>query len=89
MKITTKLFSGLMNLDDSNEIFPNGHHKEAKNGVFRGNSNMIKGGSFTHHLQSLTRLVNAGNRRCNRVLVKDKNDGKYLVNKLLFGQIKK
>lgn len=42
MKITTKLFSGLMNLDDSNEIFPNGHHKEAKNGVFRGNSNMIK-----------------------------------------------
>lgn len=31
-----------MNLDDSNEIFPQGHHKQSKNGVFRGNSIMIK-----------------------------------------------
>jgi hypothetical protein len=42
MKTTLKVFSGVMNLDDSNEIFPNSHHKEAKNGVFRGNSTMIK-----------------------------------------------
>ena len=57
--------------------------------VLRGNTTIQKGGSFTHHLQALTKLSNAGNRRCNRVLVKDMNDGKYLVNKLLFGQIKK
>ena len=57
--------------------------------ILRGNNRMQKGGSFTHHLQALTKLSNAGNRRCNRVLVKDKSDGKYLVNKLLFGQIKK
>jgi hypothetical protein len=31
-----------MNLDDSNDIIPNGHHKEAKNGVFRGNQGMNK-----------------------------------------------
>ena len=42
MKIITKLFNGLMNLDDSNDIIPNGHHKEARNGVFRGNQGMTK-----------------------------------------------
>ena len=42
MKTITKVFSGVMNLDDSNEIFPSVHHKEAKNGIFRGNSSMIK-----------------------------------------------
>ena len=62
--------------------------KEYYDVILRGNSNMVKGGSFTHHLQALTKLSNAGNRRCNRVLVKDKNDGKYIVSKLSFGQIK-
>jgi hypothetical protein len=42
MKIDTKIFNGIMNLDDSNDIIPNGHHKEAKNGVFRGNASMTK-----------------------------------------------
>ncbi len=42
MKLTTKLLTGAMNLDDSNDIIPNGHHKEAKNGVFRGNQGMNK-----------------------------------------------
>lgn len=42
MRTQTKTFNGVMNLDDSNEIFPQGHHKESKNGVFRGNSVMIK-----------------------------------------------
>lgn len=27
-----------MNLDDSNEVIPGSHHKEARNGVFKGNS---------------------------------------------------
>ena len=26
-----------MNLDDSNDVFPSSHHKEARNGVFKGN----------------------------------------------------
>lgn len=42
MKSTTKIFNGTMNLDDANEVFPSPSHKEAKNGVFRGNSTMIK-----------------------------------------------
>lgn len=42
MRLINKTFNGVMNLDDSNEIMPSGHHKEAKNGVFRGNAGMNK-----------------------------------------------
>jgi len=49
--------------------------------VLRGNPTIQKGGSFIHHLQSLTRLVNAQNRRCGRYLVKASNNGKYLIAK--------
>jgi hypothetical protein len=53
--------------------------KEYYDVILRGNNNMIKGGSFTHHLQSLRRFNNAKNRRCGRYLIKDMNDGKYLI----------
>lgn len=49
--------------------------------VLRGKPKMETGGSFTHHLQALTRLVNAQNRRCGRYLVKTTTDGKYIVTK--------
>lgn len=42
MRNTTKILNGAMNLDDANEVFPSPNHKEARNGVFRGNSTMIK-----------------------------------------------
>lgn len=56
--------------------------KEYYDVILRGNSNMIKGGSFTHHLQSLVKLINVKNRRCGRYLIKDMNDGKYLIGQL-------
>lgn len=31
-----------MNLDDPRETLPYQHHTEARNGVFRGNANMMK-----------------------------------------------
>jgi hypothetical protein len=40
------------------------------------------GGSFIHHLHALRSLKNARNRRCGRILVKDMNDGKYIVQTL-------
>ena len=55
--------------------------KEYYDVILRGNSHMIKGGSFTHHLQALTRVINAQNRRCRRYLVKTTTDGKYIVTK--------
>lgn len=39
MPVTEKQFSGVMNLDDSNDVLPSPHHKEARNVVFRGNGN--------------------------------------------------
>jgi hypothetical protein len=36
MQRDIKKLSGIMNLDDSNEIIPSSHHKEARNGVFKG-----------------------------------------------------
>jgi hypothetical protein len=42
MRFEKKLFSGFMNLDDPRDTFPTSHHKEARNGVFRGNNGMIK-----------------------------------------------
>jgi hypothetical protein len=52
--------------------------KEYYDVILRGNSNMISGGSFIHHLQSLTAVINAQNRRCKRFLVKG-TDGRYLI----------
>lgn len=42
MPITEKNFTGIMNLDDGNDILPSSHHKEARNIVFRGSgSNLL------------------------------------------------
>ena len=37
MAVSEKKFSGIMNLDDANDVLPATHHKEAHNVVFRGN----------------------------------------------------
>lgn len=37
MKIERKLFSGIMNLDDPNEVITGTHHREAFNVLFKGN----------------------------------------------------
>jgi hypothetical protein len=42
MALQRKTLSGTMNLDDPKDTLPGGHHKEAKNGVFRGNSGVMK-----------------------------------------------
>lgn len=39
MPVSEKQFSGVMNLDDNNDVLPSAHHKEARNIVFRGNGN--------------------------------------------------
>lgn len=39
MAVIEKKFSGVMNLDDNNDVLPSNHHKYANNVVFRGNGN--------------------------------------------------
>lgn len=47
--------------------------------TLRGNSGLQKGGSFTHHLQSLVKRDNAKNRRCGRYLHKAFATGVYRI----------
>lgn len=42
MRTETKTLGGIMNLDDPRDTFPRTHHREAKNGVFRGNQGLTK-----------------------------------------------
>lgn len=39
MPVSEKRFSGIMNLDDANDVLPSTHHNDAHNVVFRGNGN--------------------------------------------------
>lgn len=42
MRFEKKTFGGFMNLDDPRDTLPASHHKEARNGVFRGNQGFLK-----------------------------------------------
>jgi hypothetical protein len=42
MRTESKSLAGVMNLDDPRDTFPKGHHKESRNGVFRGNPGFVK-----------------------------------------------
>jgi hypothetical protein len=53
--------------------------KEYYDVILRGNSNMISGGSFIHHLHSLVSPANAIGRRCKRYLHKELGTGKYRI----------
>jgi hypothetical protein len=58
MPIIEKQFSGVMNLDDRNDILPSSHHKDAKNVVFRGNPGLMQAQNIYG-----TRLINNANLR--------------------------
>jgi hypothetical protein len=42
MRQEVKTFDGFMNLDDPRDTFPKTHHRDSKNGVFRGNKGFTK-----------------------------------------------
>lgn len=42
MKTERKVFSGIMNLDDPNEVIPSGHHKEGYNVIFKGEGGQMR-----------------------------------------------
>jgi hypothetical protein len=46
MATERKTFSGIMNLDDPNEVIPSGHHREAKNILFKGNAGEMRAESI-------------------------------------------
>jgi len=63
MPTTQKGFSGVMNLDDNNDVIPQSHHKDAKNVVFRGNGiNQIVQNIYGN--RKITNTLQAGTNIC-------------------------
>lgn len=46
MRTERKLFSGVMNLDDPNDVIPISHHREARNVLFKGNPGEMRAESI-------------------------------------------
>jgi len=42
MPIENKIFNGIMNYDDPNDVLPSRHHKSANNMIFRGNAGSMR-----------------------------------------------
>lgn len=63
MPINEKAFSGVMNLDDGNDVIPSPHHKYALNTRFRGpNGNNIVENIYGNRL--ITNTLPAGTNKC-------------------------
>jgi len=64
MKIERKRFSGVMNLDDPNEVIPLTHHREAYNVVFKGNPGETRVESAPGNQSILNNDLRAGVNYC-------------------------
>ena len=63
MKTERKQIAGVMNLDDSNDVLPSGHHKEANNIVFRGSQGSLSAQNILGNRNIATSLP-AGTNSC-------------------------
>jgi len=63
MKIERKQLSGVMNLDDTNDVIPGSHHKEARNLVFRGSQGGLSAQNILGNRNIATSLP-AGTNSC-------------------------
>lgn len=63
MKIERKQLSGVMNLDDTNDVIPGSHHKEARNLVFRGSQGGLSAQNILGNRNIVTSLP-AGTNSC-------------------------
>ena len=61
MKTERKQIAGVMNLDDSNDVLPSGHHKEAKNIVFRGSQGGVSAQNILGNRNIATSLPSGTN----------------------------
>lgn len=64
MKIERKLFSGIMNLDDPNEVMVGTHHREAFNVLFKGNPGEMRAESVPGNRSVSNPELAAGTNVC-------------------------
>jgi len=64
MKIERKQFSGVMNLDDPNEVIPQQHHRDANNIIFKGNAGNMRIESIPGNISVSNAGLQAGTNVC-------------------------
>lgn len=64
MRTERKLFSGIMNLDDPNEVIASTHHREARNVIFKGNPGEMRIESLPGNQSVNNAGLQAGNNVC-------------------------
>jgi hypothetical protein len=64
MRTERKTFSGIMNLDDPNEVIPANHHREAKNILFKGNGGERRAESIPGNTSISNANLQTGNNVC-------------------------
>ena len=64
MRIERKLFSGVMNLDDPNEVIPQQHHRDASNIIFKGNPGNMRMESIPGNSSVANAGIQAGTNVC-------------------------
>ena len=64
MRTERKLISGIMNLDDPNEVIPSGHHKYAKNVIFKGSGGALRAESIQGNIEIVNANLQTGTNVC-------------------------
>ena len=64
MRIERKLFSGVMNLDDPNEVIPQQHHRDSSNIIFKGNPGNMRMESIPGNSAVTNAGLQAGTNVC-------------------------
>jgi hypothetical protein len=77
--VEQKIFNGIMNLDDANDVLPSRHHKYAMNVKFRGNTGNIMAENINGN-QLITNTLPAGQNECIGAIFDDLNNRVYWFN---------
>lgn len=77
--VEQKVFNGIMNLDDANDVIPSRHHKYAMNIKFRGNAGNMQAENINGN-RLITNTLPAGNNQCIGAIFDDVKNRVYYFN---------
>jgi hypothetical protein len=77
--VEQKVFNGIMNLDDANDVIPSRHHKYAMNIKFRGNAGNMQAENINGN-RLITNSLPSGNNQCIGAIFDDVKNRVYYFN---------
>ena len=77
--VEQKVFNGIMNLDDANDVIPSRHHKYAMNIKFRGNAGNMMAENINGN-RLITNSLPSGNNQCIGAIFDDVKNRVYYFN---------